>query len=65
MGLVPFIENVTHHFRWWSVHNRRRNYVGHVSMVLILTDVQLGVRIKLTDGCQMNISPVFALATIA
>lgn len=58
MNLVAFVEDVTHHFRRRRIYDCGRNYIGHVSMILILRYFQLWVRVELANGCKMNIAPV-------
>ena len=56
MHLVAFVEHIAHK-RWWrSVHDRRRNHVRHIPMVLVLGYAVLFSRVELSHCTQMHIS---------
>jgi hypothetical protein len=41
MYFVTLVQDISHHLRRWSIHNRRRDNVRHIPRIPILRYVQL------------------------
>jgi hypothetical protein len=58
VNLIAFVEDIAHHFGRGRVYDGGRDYIGHISMILVLGYFQLGIGVELTNGCKMHIAPV-------
>jgi hypothetical protein len=56
MHLVPLVQDVCHDFRWRCVYNGGADDVWHVSVILVLGDVQLLVGVKLSYCGEMDVT---------
>ena len=56
MNLVPFVEYVCHELWWGSVDNCRADDVGHITVILVLRDVELFIAEELANSSEVNIT---------
>ena len=57
---VALVQRIRDDLGLWHVCNSRRDDVWHVTVVFVLCDVELGVRVELTDSGQVNITTVIS-----
>jgi hypothetical protein len=62
MDLVALIDDICHHIWRRGVDYGGRHNVWHVSVILVLGNVQFLVAVELTDSCQMNVTTKYGNA---